>query len=109
MKIPLEKISSADSLQQLGIDSLIAMELQMVLQQELCVRLSTLDLMKGSSLQQMSEHICKLLLDMSVDGIDASEGEQINTHDITKNSASNPVDDLDDDQVENLLNEIIVA
>jgi NADPH:quinone reductase-like Zn-dependent oxidoreductase/acyl carrier protein len=97
MKLPAEKIGGGDSLPKLGIDSLIAMELQTVIHQALGLRLSTLELMKGNSLQQMSAHICcRLAEQFSVAATLASAPVENSNNELD-------IDALDESQLDEML------
>ena len=118
MKLPVDKINPAKSLPELGIDSLVAMEMQTAIQSEMNVRVSTLELMKGNSLRKIAIHIRGVYLD-TMDGVDLDTRE---TNAVAapletsqKGPASAPpsaatgsdyshfVDSLNDDQLDDLL------
>lgn len=61
MRIPIEKIDRRQSLSNLGIDSLMAMELQTVIGQKTGARLSTLELMKGTPIEQLGAQVLAFL------------------------------------------------
>ena len=52
-----EKIDRDLSLLSMGIDSLMAMDLQSAVEKRLAVKISTLELMKGNSVTQLAQHI----------------------------------------------------
>lgn len=54
LKIPASKIDTQISLNNLGIDSLVAAELTVMLQRALATEFSTVDLLAGSSIEQIS-------------------------------------------------------
>lgn len=57
MRIPVEKIDRRQSLVNLGVDSLMAMELQAAVGRKTGVKLSTLELMKGNAIEQLGGQI----------------------------------------------------
>jgi len=59
LRLPRNKINTQASLSQMGIDSLMAAELQAEINQALGVRISTLELMRGQNLG----HLARLLAD----------------------------------------------
>lgn len=61
LKVPTEKIDPGRSLTQIGLDSLIAMELQSTIHKVFKVKLSTLELMKGTPIVQVARTIASKL------------------------------------------------
>ena len=57
MRIPVDKIDRRQSLVNLGVDSLMAMELQTAIGQKIGAKLSTLELMKGSAIEQLAAQV----------------------------------------------------
>ncbi|MBI3898381.1 MAG: SDR family NAD(P)-dependent oxidoreductase [Gammaproteobacteria bacterium] len=57
MKLAPERINRSHSLLSLGLDSLLSMELQMAIEKKIGVKVSIIELMKGSSLQQLARHL----------------------------------------------------
>lgn len=57
MRIPVEKIDPRQSLVNLGVDSLMAMELQTAIGRKTGAKLSTLELMKGNPIEQLANPI----------------------------------------------------
>jgi NAD(P)-dependent dehydrogenase (short-subunit alcohol dehydrogenase family) len=55
LKLDRQQLSSTRKLNQMGLDSLLVLELSLAIYQRLGVRFSTLELLKGPSLQQLSE------------------------------------------------------
>ena len=98
MKLPVEKISGGNTLPELGIDSLIAMELQTLIQREFSVRVSTLELMKGNALGQTADYILSTYLD-SVSEIEGSAAPAVE-------EMPTLVDTLSEEQIDELLQEI---
>jgi NADP-dependent 3-hydroxy acid dehydrogenase YdfG/acyl carrier protein len=52
-----EKIDCDLSLLNMGVDSLMAMDLQSAIEKRLAVKVSTLELMKGNTLMQLAQHV----------------------------------------------------
>lgn len=94
------------------------MELQSIIQQELSIRLSTLELMKGNSLQKMAAYICNKHLDAvtnstssagdgSIDPAATKRGNNEAEAELLEVSTGNElIDGLDEDRVDNLLHEL---
>lgn len=57
MRIPADKIDKRQSLVNLGVDSLMAMELQAAIGRLTGVKLSTLELMKGNAIEQLAAQV----------------------------------------------------
>ena len=57
LRLPLPQIDHGLSLLSMGVDSLMAMELQTAIEKKVGVKVSTLELMKGSSLTQLAQQI----------------------------------------------------
>ena len=107
MKLPVDKITPSNNLPELGIDSLIAMELQAVVQQELGVRISTLELMKGNSLQQMAAYIRSQYLDSATANPESERiAEQAEAMALTDVADEKLLAGLDDAQLDALLAEM---
>jgi acyl transferase domain-containing protein/NAD(P)-dependent dehydrogenase (short-subunit alcohol dehydrogenase family)/acyl carrier protein len=107
MKIPVDKIDKTNNLAQLGIDSLIAIDLQAQLVNEFTVRLSMLELMRGKSIAQMANSICELVINSVTNHSELSELE---TQPVKHVIESEPVLDLDglsEEQINELLNEFM--
>lgn len=67
LRMPTERLDPRVALSSLGIDSLMAMELQAKISRHYAVELSTLELMKGASVAQLAERIhAKMALDETV-------------------------------------------
>jgi acyl carrier protein len=91
MQMAVTAVEAERSLVSMGLDSLMAMELQVVIEREAGVKLSTLELMKGSTITQLSQGLLKRLLE------DASESipKESETHAVaTKQVMLNPIWDL---------------
>jgi acyl transferase domain-containing protein/NADPH:quinone reductase-like Zn-dependent oxidoreductase/acyl carrier protein len=65
MQLPAAAVDTERSLVSMGLDSLMAMELQVAIEKEMGVKLSTLELMKGTPIAQLSESLLKRLIDKS--------------------------------------------
>jgi acyl carrier protein len=57
MRIPVDKIDRRQSLVNLGVDSLMAMELQTAIARKTGAKLSTLELMKGDAIEQLAAQV----------------------------------------------------
>jgi acyl transferase domain-containing protein/NADP-dependent 3-hydroxy acid dehydrogenase YdfG/acyl carrier protein len=57
LRLPVEKVDPAQTLLSMGVDSLMAMELQTAIEKTLGVKVSTLELMKGTSLAHLARHL----------------------------------------------------
>jgi acyl transferase domain-containing protein/acyl carrier protein len=57
MRIPVDKIDPRQSLVNLGVDSLIAMELQAAIGRKTGAKISTLELMKGSAIEHLASQV----------------------------------------------------
>jgi NAD(P)-dependent dehydrogenase (short-subunit alcohol dehydrogenase family)/acyl carrier protein len=79
MQLAPEKIDRKLSLLSIGIDSLMAMELQASVEKKLAVKISMLELMKGNSLAQLAQHVA---LTMSVPRADAPAAADADAGDI---------------------------
>ena len=62
LKINIENIDSQQSLDNLGIDSLLLLELAINIRNEIGVQLSTMDILKASNLADLSEAVASKLL-----------------------------------------------
>lgn len=65
LQLAPERIDRQQSLLNMGIDSLMAMELQMGVETRFSVKVSTLELMKGNNLMQLAQYITKSIADKS--------------------------------------------
>lgn len=65
LKVPPERIDPGRSLTQIGLDSLIAMELQATIHKVFKVKLSTLELMKGTPIVQVAKTIAGKVVDVT--------------------------------------------
>jgi acyl transferase domain-containing protein/aryl carrier-like protein len=74
MQLAEEAIDAHGSLVNMGLDSLMAMELQVLLERATGVKVSTLELMKGVTIEQLSQSLLKRLLDIEAEG--QSRGSQ---------------------------------
>jgi NADPH:quinone reductase-like Zn-dependent oxidoreductase/acyl carrier protein len=92
LRIPPDKLEVTDSIGDLGMDSLMAVELQMMIKQRMGVELSALEMMKGENIGQMGGMILKKMnLDAGdpdavpdVPDIDASAIDQMSDEDVEK-------------------------
>ena len=92
LRIPPDKLEVTDSIGDLGMDSLMAVELQIMIKQRMGVELSALEMMKGESIGQMGGMILKKMnLDAGdpdavpdVPDIDASAIDQMSDEDVEK-------------------------
>jgi acyl transferase domain-containing protein/NAD(P)-dependent dehydrogenase (short-subunit alcohol dehydrogenase family)/acyl carrier protein len=57
MRIPVNKINPRHSLINLGVDSLTAMELQILIKNRMGAKVSALEIMKGNPIEQLAEQI----------------------------------------------------
>jgi NADP-dependent 3-hydroxy acid dehydrogenase YdfG/acyl carrier protein len=105
-QMPLERIDRQASLLNMGLDSLMSMELQMTIETELGVKVSTLELMKGNNLIQLAHVIAGALMDKI-------PSKQARPTDHPANSAesipsvSEQVDSLQDDEIDKLLSQLL--
>jgi acyl transferase domain-containing protein/acyl carrier protein len=105
LRLPLPQIDAGLSLLSMGVDSLMAMELQTAVEKRVGVKLSTLELMKGHSITQLAQEIAAR--------IDAAprQGKEpprpaVRPEDLLSNEASEIVarlDELSDEQVDEML------
>lgn len=65
LQLAPERIDRQQSLLNMGIDSLMAMELQMGVEARFSVKVSTLELMKGNNLMQLAQYVAKSIADKS--------------------------------------------
>jgi acyl carrier protein len=63
LQLASDRIDRQQSLLNMGIDSLMAMELQMSVESKLGVKVSTLELMKGNNLTQLAQYVSKALIE----------------------------------------------
>src|SRR5581483_11010241 len=99
-----EKIDRKASLLSIGIDSLMAMELQAGVDKKLGVKISTLELMKGNSIAQLAQHVALLLgaVSAGADTVDTpASARELQLDDAGKIIAQ--LDHLSDEEVERLL------
>ncbi|MFK7892558.1 MAG: SDR family NAD(P)-dependent oxidoreductase [Granulosicoccus sp.] len=59
LRIPADKLEATDSISDLGMDSLMAVELQMGIKQSIGVEVSALEMMKGENIDQMGSMILR--------------------------------------------------
>lgn len=57
MRIPADRIDPRQSLVKMGVDSLMAMELQTAINRKTGAKVSTLELMKGNAIEQLAAHV----------------------------------------------------
>jgi acyl carrier protein len=63
LRFPLDSIDQSQSLLYMGMDSIMAIELQVQIEGKFDVKLSTLELMRGNTLAELTEQILKMLTD----------------------------------------------
>lgn len=97
LRLPLNKINAHASLSQMGVDSLMAAELQAAINQTLGFRVSTLELMKGQDLG----HLARLLADKAP--LSATTAEMANPND----ESSELIARLSEQDVAILLNRLL--
>jgi acyl carrier protein len=113
MEATPEDVDVEESLLSLGIDSLMALDLQVAIERDFGVRVSTLELMKGTTLAQLAERLVGTLLDAQP--VDAPNEEHTPAPSPAKRSldqllANNDVemllasiDDLSSDEIDRVL------
>lgn len=77
LKIPAKKIDSGQSLLNMGMDSLMGIEIQAAIERKMGLKVSTLELMKGNSLADLTEHLVSLV-DLYIDAKGPTEKERRN-------------------------------
>ncbi|UJP07752.1 MAG: SDR family NAD(P)-dependent oxidoreductase, partial [Nitrosomonas sp.] len=98
LRLPRNKINTQASLSQMGIDSLMAAELQAEINQALGVRISTLELMRGQNLG----HLARLLADKA--NLSAAPATTANH----SGESSELIERLSEQDVTILLNQLLV-
>lgn len=58
LRIPAERIQPTQSLLNMGMDSLMGIEIQAAIEKKMGVKVSTLELMKGSNVTELVDHLC---------------------------------------------------
>ncbi|MEE9397814.1 MAG: SDR family NAD(P)-dependent oxidoreductase [Methylococcales bacterium] len=109
LRLPIDKVEIDQSLANMGVDSLLAMELQTAIKQNFGVNISTLELMKGNTLAQIGTQIQEKI-PISI-GSSKSTADALLLPEETEveNKAIQPddVDALSDDEVTTLLNALL--
>jgi len=97
LRIPMEKIDSEQSLMNMGIDSLMAAELQALINKAFGVRISTLELMRSPNLAHMAHMLMeKTILSISPVTADESTPE------------SSVIDRMSEKDIDTLLEQLLV-
>ena len=96
LRIPVNKIDLQQSLTQMGVDSLMAAELQTTIYQTFGTRVSTLELLRGQNLRQTAEIIFEKT------NISSSPKTEV-----INGSKDSVVDQLSDEDVEILLKQLV--
>jgi NADPH:quinone reductase-like Zn-dependent oxidoreductase/acyl carrier protein len=99
LQLPSEEIDHSRSLLNMGVDSLMAIELQTAIEQRIGVRVSALELMKGTSLAQLVRH-----MSTHIGSAEAEKAPVITTPETDQVMAR--VEELSDQQVDELLAEL---
>jgi NAD(P)-dependent dehydrogenase (short-subunit alcohol dehydrogenase family)/acyl carrier protein len=73
LKLPQDRIDQSQSLLNMGMDSIMAIELQVQIESRFGVKLSTLELMRGNSLASLNEHLMRMLMDEASSSASAAE------------------------------------
>ena len=97
LRIPVEKLEANDSISDLGMDSLMAVELQTMVRVNMGVELSSLEMMKGENIGQMGAMI---LSKMNLSDSDETEPNGL------ANLKAKDVDDMSDEEVDRLLESV---
>jgi acyl carrier protein len=63
LRVSPENLDHTRSLLAMGVDSMMAMELQVAIERNLAIKLSALELMKGNSFSQLIENIARMTED----------------------------------------------
>ena len=92
LRLPQEKLDIHQPLDQLGVDSLMAVEIQTVLQMAFGLSLSAMELMKGSSVALLSQKL------MNQIGIEAEA---------TDANMIDEVDNMDDEEIDAFLKQMV--
>ena len=82
MQMDIHKIDENVKLNTLGVDSLMAMELQHVMEQQLGYKIPTMELIKGPTIIQLAQRVggmFKASTDISSPAANASEAAEVNT------------------------------
>jgi acyl carrier protein len=105
LRLPVPQIDDGLSLLSMGVDSLMAMELQTAIQKRVGVKLSTLELMKGNSITQLAQEIAA-----RIDAAPRSDKEAprpaVRPEDLLSSEASEigaRLNELSDEQVDEML------
>ena len=100
LRLPSDAIDTSHPLTQMGIDSLLGVELQIGLNMKFGIELSALELIKGNNIVQIAEIALKKLNldDISAEANEATAPEQ----------ADQKIDDLNNEALDELLSQLIV-
>jgi NAD(P)-dependent dehydrogenase (short-subunit alcohol dehydrogenase family)/acyl carrier protein len=107
LRLPTDRIDLDQPLTHMGIDSLMAIELQTGINLRFGVEISTLELMKGNSITQMAE---QFMVKMGIAGERIAVGDETMSFGVEASSTDwvEEVNDLSDEDVGKLLDELLV-
>jgi acyl carrier protein len=97
LRIPMEKIDSEQSLMHMGIDSLMAAELQALINKAFGVRISTLELMRSPNLAHMANMLMEKTI-LSISPVTANESSP----------ESSVIDHMSEKDIDTLLEQLLV-
>lgn len=107
-QMPLERVDRQVSLLNLGLDSLMAMELQMAVENSVGVKVSTLELMKGNNLVQLAQVVSVAIMEK---GEQADQGGAVTPAGASSPAAaasvSDQIDALKDEDIDKLLSQLL--
>ncbi|MGA1863714.1 MAG: SDR family NAD(P)-dependent oxidoreductase [bacterium] len=110
LRIPVEKIGITEPLTNLGVDSLLSIELKTAIEMTFGVEISTLELMKGINALQLAKSILlKLGLDKNSENKsgETDKPEENVSIDLSPFIAESNIDELSEEELNNLLVKIM--
>jgi acyl transferase domain-containing protein/acyl carrier protein len=105
LRLPMPQIDEGLSLLSMGVDSLMAMELQTAIVKRVGVKLSTLELMKGNSITQLAREIAARI-DVAPRSDKGAPRPAVRAEDLLSSEASEigaRLDELSEEQVDEML------
>jgi len=108
-QMPLDRVDRQVSLLNLGLDSLMAMELQMAVENSVGIKVSTLELMKGNNLVQLSQVVSTAIMEKAGQGGSTSgeAGAKGGSAQPVSASVSDQIDAIKDEDLDSLLSQLL--
>jgi acyl carrier protein len=101
LRLPPEKIDPGLSLLNMGIDSLMAMEMQVAIDKRIGLKFSVLELMKGNSMSELAQQLADLLTqETATPAASETETEAVELSIPTTADMLARIDQLSDDEIE---------